>query len=78
MQWTGSWTCLLFIEHFEYTRDVATMEKYTLPLLSGQYRVVLVTFFLISDRLLLARAAGLLELLPDQGSRRVVPGWIPL
>eukprot|EP01043_Picozoa_sp_COSAG02_P005879 COSAG02_NODE_162_length_32474_cov_13.222511_15_plen_463_part_00 len=35
MQWTGSWTCLLFIEHFEYTRDVATMRNYTIPLLSG-------------------------------------------
>lgn len=35
LQWTGSWTAMLFIEHFEYTRDVATMARLTYPLLEG-------------------------------------------
>jgi hypothetical protein len=35
MQWTGSWAAMLFIEHFEYTRDLRIVAEMSFPLLSG-------------------------------------------
>lgn len=35
MHWNGAFAALLFINHFEYTRDIAFAKEYTYPLING-------------------------------------------